>query len=117
MFRSLQGLGPKTLGALLLGSALVFLAVSQAAAGGPRLSLDRITVAEDEQVTMDLQALDVGGLGLGAWEIQVHYDAGVVEPVVCSSNPNGYCNHGPNGLTCPIGVANLPAQTDIVPPA
>ncbi|PRY58141.1 peptide-methionine (S)-S-oxide reductase [Knoellia remsis] len=32
-------------------------------------------------------------------------------------NPNGYCNHGPNGLTCPVGVANLPAQTDIVPPA
>jgi len=20
-------------------------------------------------------------------------------------NPNGYCNHGPNGMTCPIGVA------------
>ncbi|KGN32830.1 methionine sulfoxide reductase A [Knoellia sinensis KCTC 19936] len=32
-------------------------------------------------------------------------------------NPNGYCNHGPNGLTCPVGVANLPAQTDIAPPA
>ena len=31
-------------------------------------------------------------------------------------NPNGYCNHGPNGLTCPVGVANLPAQTDIAPP-
>ena len=32
-------------------------------------------------------------------------------------NPNGYCNHGPNGLTCPVGVANLPAQMDIAPPA
>lgn len=32
-------------------------------------------------------------------------------------NPGGYCNHGPNGLTCPVGVANLPAQVDIVPPA
>jgi peptide-methionine (S)-S-oxide reductase len=21
-----------------------------------------------------------------------------------SKNPNGYCNHGPNGMTCPIGV-------------
>ena len=20
-------------------------------------------------------------------------------------NPYGYCNHGPNGMTCPIGVA------------
>lgn len=31
-------------------------------------------------------------------------------------NPGGYCNHGPNGLTCPVGVANLPAQQDIAPP-
>jgi peptide-methionine (S)-S-oxide reductase len=22
-----------------------------------------------------------------------------------TKNPYGYCNHGPNGLTCPIGVA------------
>nr|MDT0657890.1 peptide-methionine (S)-S-oxide reductase MsrA [Micromonospora sp. DSM 115978] len=22
-----------------------------------------------------------------------------------TKNPNGYCNHGPNGMTCPIGVA------------
>ena len=119
MFRSLRGLGPKALCALLLGGALAFLAVSQAAAGGPRLSLDRITVAEDEQVTMDLQALDVGGLGLGAWEIQVHYDAGVVEPVVCSSNPHGKCNErfAPNrvgivgatagGLTGDITLASI----------
>ncbi|MGL5866114.1 MAG: peptide-methionine (S)-S-oxide reductase MsrA [Dermatophilaceae bacterium] len=31
-------------------------------------------------------------------------------------NPGGYCNHGPNGLTCPTGVANLPGPTDIAPP-
>jgi peptide-methionine (S)-S-oxide reductase len=24
-------------------------------------------------------------------------------------NPNGYCNHGPNGMTCPIGVAKTDA--------
>jgi hypothetical protein len=22
-----------------------------------------------------------------------------------STNPYGYCNHGPDGLTCPVGVA------------
>jgi peptide-methionine (S)-S-oxide reductase len=22
-----------------------------------------------------------------------------------SKNPGGYCNHGPNGMTCPVGVA------------
>jgi peptide-methionine (S)-S-oxide reductase len=25
-----------------------------------------------------------------------------------SKNPYGYCNHGPNGMTCPIGVAKVP---------
>jgi peptide-methionine (S)-S-oxide reductase len=25
-----------------------------------------------------------------------------------SKNPYGYCNHGPNGLTCPVGVARTP---------
>jgi peptide-methionine (S)-S-oxide reductase len=26
-----------------------------------------------------------------------------------SKNPYGYCNHGPNGLTCPVGVARTPS--------
>jgi peptide-methionine (S)-S-oxide reductase len=26
-----------------------------------------------------------------------------------SKNPYGYCNHGPNGMTCPIGVGTLPS--------
>ena len=35
-------------------------------------------------------------------------------------NPGGYCNHGPNGMTCPIGLVRqdeVPAQTDVLPPA
>ncbi|NHN56678.1 peptide-methionine (S)-S-oxide reductase MsrA [Calidifontibacter sp. DB0510] len=34
-------------------------------------------------------------------------------------NPGGYCNHGPNGMTCPVGLVRqdqLPAQADILPP-
>ena len=31
-------------------------------------------------------------------------------------NPGGYCNHGFKGVTCPVGVADLPAQTDVLPP-
>jgi peptide-methionine (S)-S-oxide reductase len=27
-----------------------------------------------------------------------------------SKNPNGYCNHGPNGMTCPVGVARVPLE-------
>jgi peptide-methionine (S)-S-oxide reductase len=26
-----------------------------------------------------------------------------------AKNPYGYCNHGPNGMSCPIGVGTLPA--------
>jgi peptide-methionine (S)-S-oxide reductase len=25
--------------------------------------------------------------------------------LAATKNPNGYCNHGPNGLSCPVGVA------------
>ncbi|GAB2691313.1 peptide-methionine (S)-S-oxide reductase MsrA [Thalassiella azotivora] len=35
-------------------------------------------------------------------------------------NPGGYCNHGPNGLTCPVGLLpqdEVPAQTDVLPPS
>jgi peptide-methionine (S)-S-oxide reductase len=27
-----------------------------------------------------------------------------------SKNPNGYCTHGPNGMTCPVGVARVAAE-------
>ncbi len=31
-------------------------------------------------------------------------------------NPNGYCTHGFNGVTCPVGLG-VPAQVDVLPPA
>ena len=34
-------------------------------------------------------------------------------------NPGGYCNHGPNGYTCPVGLVRqdeLPAQAEVLPP-
>jgi peptide-methionine (S)-S-oxide reductase len=30
--------------------------------------------------------------------------------------PNGYCTHGFNGVTCPVGLG-VPAQVDVLPPA
>ncbi|HET7474634.1 MAG TPA: peptide-methionine (S)-S-oxide reductase MsrA [Dermatophilaceae bacterium] len=33
-------------------------------------------------------------------------------------NPGGYCNHGPNGMTCPVGLLRqdqVPAQQDVLP--
>jgi peptide-methionine (S)-S-oxide reductase len=35
-------------------------------------------------------------------------------------NPGGYCNHGPNGMTCPTGLLRqdqLPSQQSVLPPA
>lgn len=32
-------------------------------------------------------------------------------------HPRGYCNHGPNGITCPVGITSLPAQTEVLPPS
>jgi peptide-methionine (S)-S-oxide reductase len=32
-------------------------------------------------------------------------------------NPGGYCNHGPNGMTCPVGIVRqdqLPSQASVV---
>ena len=34
-------------------------------------------------------------------------------------NPNGYCNHGFNGVACPVGILaqdEVPAQKDMLPP-
>jgi peptide-methionine (S)-S-oxide reductase len=33
-----------------------------------------------------------------------------------AKNPNGYCNHGPNGMTCPIGIGAGAPQIDIEAP-
>jgi peptide-methionine (S)-S-oxide reductase len=32
-------------------------------------------------------------------------------------NPGGYCNHGPNGMTCPVGLVRqdqLPSQQSVL---
>jgi len=31
-------------------------------------------------------------------------------------NPDGYCNHGPNGVSCPVGILNMPAQVNVERP-
>ena len=43
---------------------------------------------------------------LGAYYYAEDYHQQYLAP---SKNPYGYCNHGPNGMTCPIGVAKTDA--------
>ena len=44
-----------------------------------------------------------------------YYFAEAYHQQYLDKNPGGYCNHGFNGVTCPIGL-NVPAQIDIVDP-
>lgn len=67
-------------------------------------------------------ALDDAGRGRIVTEMTSADDAGPFwlaeryHQQYLSKNPGGYCNHGFKGVTCPVGVANLPAQTEIAPP-
>lgn len=52
----------------------------------------------------------VTGAGLGAITTQIeplpnYFVAEEYHQQYLDKNPNGYCNHGPNGMSCPIGVA------------
>ena len=66
--------------------------------------------------------LTAAGFGAITTELRPASEAGTFwyaedyHQLYLDKNPGGYCNHGPNGLTCPVGVANLPAQQDIAPP-
>jgi peptide-methionine (S)-S-oxide reductase len=72
------------------------------------------------------KVLDDNGLGPITTEIRSAEDAGpfyLAEDYhqgYLHKNPGGYCNHGPNGLTCPVGIVRqdqLPSQQEIAPPA
>ncbi len=47
------------------------------------------------------------------------YYAETVHQQYLHKNPGGYCNHGPNGYTCPTGIARqdeLPSQQSVLDP-
>lgn len=68
------------------------------------------------------KALDDAGRGAITTEMRPADEAGPFWPAelyhqqYLSKHPGGYCNHGFKGITCPVGVADLPAQTDVLPP-
>ncbi|RAO17725.1 Peptide-methionine (S)-S-oxide reductase [Micromonospora noduli] len=41
---------------------------------------------------------------LGSYYFAEDYHQQYLAP---TKNPNGYCNHGPNGMSCPVGVAKV----------
>jgi len=71
------------------------------------------------------QVLSAAGHGVITTELRPAAEAGefyYAEPLhqqYLAKNPGGYCNHGPNGYTCPVGLVSadgVPAQTDVEPP-
>lgn len=68
-------------------------------------------------------ALTDAGRGAMTTEMKPADEAGKFWPAegyhqqYLAKNPGGYCNHGYKGVTCPVGVADLPAQTDVLPPS
>jgi peptide-methionine (S)-S-oxide reductase len=63
-------------------------------------------------------ALTAAGKGTISTEILPagpYYYAETYHQQYLAKNPNGYCNHGFNGVTCPIGL-NVPAQIEVEVP-
>ena len=62
-------------------------------------------------ITTEMQTADAAGAFYYAEDYHQQY---------LHKNPGGYCNHGPNGMTCPVGLLRqdtVPAQTDVLPPS
>ena len=65
------------------------------------------------------EALTRAGRGTISTEIVPagpYYYAEAYHQQYLHKNPAGYCNHGFNGVSCPIGL-NVPAQVDVVKPS
>jgi hypothetical protein len=64
--------------------------------GKPAIVIDSLTLSRfgQDQGSVDLRALNFGSPGLGAWTIDVVYDAAVASPTACSAKLGGVCNPG-----------------------
>jgi peptide-methionine (S)-S-oxide reductase len=83
----------------------------EAAARGTREAFQSVLNANGfGDITTEMRAADDAG--------PFYYAEGYHQQYL-HKNPGGYCNHGPNGMTCPVGLVRqdeVPAQTDIRPP-
>ncbi|MDQ6656682.1 MAG: peptide-methionine (S)-S-oxide reductase MsrA, partial [Actinomycetota bacterium] len=67
------------------------------------------------------EVLRASGYGASTTEIAAagpFYYAEDYHQQYLDKNPGGYCTHGPNGLTCPVGIVRqdqLPSQQSVLP--
>ncbi len=83
------GLAGIAAGALLLAGGLLLVSQVSAISGG--LSISDETAAPGEQATVELRS-NVGGIGLGAWTVDISYDSDQVSVVSCAPEQGGVCN-------------------------
>lgn len=83
------GLAGIAAGALLLAGGLLL--VGQVSAISGSLSMSSDTAAPGEQATVELRS-NVGGIGLGAWTVDISYDSERVSVVSCAPEQGGVCN-------------------------
>ncbi|MEX0787015.1 MAG: dockerin type I repeat-containing protein [Dehalococcoidia bacterium] len=82
------------LAAISIVAALVWavLAVSSAFAAGPGVSIGSAELGPDSEGKVELEGLDFGEPGLGAWTVDVHYNPEIVTLVDCDAEHGGLCN-------------------------
>ena len=66
--------------------------VSQVSAQLPILRVTSITISPGASGEVDVEALDIGAPGLGAWEIGVVYDSSLLTAVSCTGAQGSVCN-------------------------
>jgi len=78
--------------AAAFGLMISIMVASHAFAGSSTLSIDQVTARSGESKQARLEATDAGAPGLGAWQIEVDYDANVLTPTTCTAGLGGICN-------------------------
>jgi len=83
----------------------------EAAAKATRDAFGQVLTANRyPEITTELRSADDAGPFYYAEDYHQQY---------LDKNPGGYCNHGPNGMTCPTGLLRqdqLPSQESVLPP-
>ena len=75
---------------IAIGAATVIAAHASAASGS--LSIGDVTLLPGEDAQLQLHTAGVGAPGLGAWLIDIEYNAAVVPPTSCAAGAGGFCN-------------------------
>ena len=83
-------IGAAAIAVALIGGMLLAATVSAAAHG--TVDVHDGSAAPGDEGTVDVGAHGVGGEGLGAWTIDIAYDASVITAVDCTAEQGGVCN-------------------------